>query len=606
MIPAPVTIGTHRYVVDLSRVIRRPISSIRQQVDQGGEPSEQTLDTQALWKRTQSDFILGQGQEHFDQEQESNRRRFRSGRAIECLNERRLLTSTPTMAAASGTPGAGTGGVILRTATNWWSVALAGSGAQTYRSGSLTGAPDAQAISGTSAATDATVFGDTVYIATGTGVVSGSATGTSVSSFSTEDVDVIDAALGRLVCGHDGDLFELDSSGNRIDIFTHPNPQWDWTDFCTGNAGIYCAGTDGARSELYLVTVIDADGALAPPYPVGELPAGEIIYCIEFFGGILAIGTNRGVRIAQASQAGLLTYGPLVELNEVRGIQFDGRFLYAACSYMPEFLTPGIVKLAVDRFTAPLTPAYVGAYRIIDGDPLRVWDVGVYEDNYYKRTYCYAITGNTSSKLFYTSNLLTRDEGEFWSGLITYGTPEPKTWRSIEIDCKIHGTGVLTAELWDRQGGTLYGTATSTGTGYQTVTVTPSSEMRTETAELYLSLDGSTVDTDTNPVEVYRWTVRAVPSPRYMAEELILPLQLAREVLSDTGQIVQFDAEAEWTYLTGLMRSREEVEVGFGNETITAWVDQLGVENGWYRWDVRTEWPEGTVFVRLLSLTETA
>lgn len=606
MIPAPVTIGTHRYVVDLSKVIRRPISSIRQQVDQGGEPSEQTLDTQALWKRTQSDFILGQGQVHFDQEQESNRRRFRAGRAIDPLSKRRSLVSTPTMAASgTATPGAGVGGLLLRTADNWWAVALASSGAQTYRSSSLNSAPDAQAITGTGAATDATVFGDTVYIATGTGVSSGSTTGTSVSSFSTEDVDVIDAALGRLVCGHDGDLFELDNAGARIDIFTHPNPQWSWTDFCTGNAGIYCAGTDGARSELYLITVIDADGALAPPYPVGELPAGEIIYCIEFFGGILAIGTNRGVRIAQASQAGLLTYGPLVELNEVRGIQFDGRFLYAACSYMPEWLTPGIVRLAVDRFTAPLTPAFAGGWRIIDNDPLRVWDVGVYEDAYYGRTYVYAITGNVSSKLWFTSSQETRDEGEFWSGLITYGTPEPKTWRSIEIDCTITGTGVLTAELWDYKGGTLYGTATSTGTGRQTVTVTPSSEMRTETAELYLSLDGSTSTTDAEPVEVHRWTSRAVPSPRYMAEELILPLQLAREVLADTGQIVQYDAEAEWQYLTGLMRSREEVTVEFGNETITAWVDQLGVEGGWYRWDVRTEWPEGTVFIRLLSLTET-
>lgn len=605
MIAAPVTIGTHTYVADLAKMIRRPISSIRQQVDQGGEPGEQTLDTQAIWKRTQSDFILGQGQEYFDQEQESNRRRFRAGRAIECLSERRQLTSTPTLAAASGTPGAGTGGLLLRTATNWWSVALASSGAQTYRSATLTGTPDAQAISGTSAATDATVFGNTVYIATGTGVSSGSATGTSVSSFSTEDVDVIDAALGRLVCGHDGDLFELDNAGARIDIYSHPNPTWAWTDFCSGNAGIYCAGNDGTRSEIHLITVIDANGALAPPYPVGSLPAGEIIYCIEYFGGILAIGTNRGIRIAQASQAGLLTYGPLVALNEVRGIQFDGRFLYAACSYMPEWLTPGIVRLAVDRFTAPLTPAYAGCWRIIDGDPLHVWDVGVYEDSYYERTYVYAITGNVSSKLFYTSNLQTRDEGEFWSGLITYGTPEPKTWRGIEIDVTITGTGVLTAELYDYKDGTLYGSATSSGTGRQTVTVVPSSEMRTETAELYLSLDGDATDISLDPVTVHRWTARAVPSPRYIAEEIIVPLMLAREVRADNGNVLQFDPEAEWTYLSGLMRSRSEVDFGFGNETTTVWVDQLGVEGGWHSWDVHTEWPQGLVFVRLLALTET-
>lgn len=596
MIPTPVTIGTHSYVADLSKMVRRPISSIRQQVDQGGEPGEQTLDTQAIWKRTQSDFILGQGQQSFDQEQESNRRRFRAGRGIECLSKRRTLTNVAALSNEVGWASGVTAARILRTPSNWWTVPIGGT---IYRSTDFSSVPDGQSISGTTAATDATVFGSTVYIATGTAVFSGSATGTSVSSFSTEDVDVIDAALGRLVCGHDGDLFELDSTGARIDIYAHPNPTWAWTDFCAGNAGIYCAGSDGARSEIHLITVIDANGALAPPYPVGSLPVGEIIYAIEYFGGILAIATNRGVRIAQASQAGLLTYGPLVELNEVKGIQFDGRFLYAACSYLPEWLSPGIVKLAVDRFTAPLTPAYAGGWRINDGNPHRLLDVGVYEDNYNDRTYVYAVSTISGTGYgWFTSSLSTKEDGEFWSGIITYGTPEPKTLRSIEIDCTITGSGVLTAELWDRKGGTLYGSASSSGTGDLTVTVTPSTEMRTESCELYLLLEGDSVT-------VKRWTVRAVPSPRYMAEEIVVPLMLASEVLADNGSYLQFDPEAEWNYLTTLMRTRAEVDYVFGNETTTVWVDQLGVEGGWHGWDVHSEWPEGLVFVRLLALTET-
>lgn len=600
MIPAPITIGSHQYVVDLARMVRRPISSMRQQVDQGGEAGEQSLDNQALWKRTCSDFILGQGQKYFDQEQESNRRRFRAGRGIDCLAEHRRLISVPDLSSVA-TSTTTSKAVLLRTPDNWWAVPCGGT---IRRSSSVSGSPAAQSISGTTAATDATVFGSTVYIAIGTGVYSGSATGTSVSSFSTEDCDVIDAALGRLVCGHDGDLFELDNAGARIDIFTHPNPQWAWTDFCAGSAGIYCAGTDGARSELYLVTVIDTTGALAPPIPVGQLPAGETIYAIEYFGGFLAMGTNRGVRIAQASQAGLLTYGPLVPLNEVKGIQFDGRFLYAACSYMPEWLSPGVVKLAMDRFTAPLTPAYVGGWRVVSNDPHRMLDVGVYEDAYYDRTYVYAYsTVGGSGSLWFSSDLQSRAEGEFWSGEITFGTPEPKTVRSIEIEATVEGTGVLTAQLWDRKGGTMYGTATSSGVGDILLTVTPSSEMRTESCELYLNITGDVTDISQDPVTVHRWTVRAVPSPRYMAEEIILPLMLAAEVESN-GQTLHFDAEAEWAYLQGLMRSRAEVDFAFGNESSTVWVDQLGVENGWHNWDVRTEWPEGTVLVRLLTVTE--
>ena len=58
-------------------MVRRPVNSLRQFVDQGGEPGEQSFDNQGVWKRTQSDFVLGAGQPFFDQEDEASRRRFR-------------------------------------------------------------------------------------------------------------------------------------------------------------------------------------------------------------------------------------------------------------------------------------------------------------------------------------------------------------------------------------------------------------------------------------------------------------------------------------------------------------------------------------------------
>ncbi len=44
--------------------------------------------------------------------------------------------------------------------------------------------------------------------------------------------------------------------------------------------------------------------------------------------------------------------------------------------------------------------------------------------------------------------------------------------------------------------------------------------------------------------------------------------------------------------------------VEFGDAAFTAWVDQVGVDQGgWLRWDQNADsWPDGTIMVRLLSL----
>lgn len=582
-----VSIDSHDYVVDITKAIRRPISSLRQQQDQGARAGEQSLDNSALWKRTCSDFILGQGQQFFDQEQESNERRCWAVQSFDPLSDRRALAVTPDFAEAlAAFTASGSYHRLIRTGSNfWW-----GSGSQLHRSASHTSFSTTSITGGPGVAgfRDIAVFGTTAYVAYETGVYSGSVTGTSVSSFSTEDCDVIGVELGRLVCGHDNSLFELDSTGTKIEIFDHPNTAWDWYSFASGGAGIYVGGHDGLKSEIYLITIIDATGALAPPFPVAQLPAGELVRRIAFFGGFLVVATSKGVRIAQATQSGLLSLGPLIELGDTLGVAFEGRLAYATCSSIPTFDNPGVIALDMSRFTAPLTPAFCAHSVLETASSYTVRDVATYDG----RVLALMATGGSNTLRY--SSASSYGTGEYWSGAITYGTPELKNCHSLEVryDALPSG-GSVTAAVYDEVDGTVYASATDSAAGSTGMTLTFDDELRAEEAHVYLSATGQ--------VTIRRWTLRAIVAPEYMAEEIILALALEAEVPNEDNGVTYLDPAAEWSFLAGLMRSRSIAELRFGQETLRVWVDQVGTE-GWKAWDVHRNWPDGTVLVRLLTV----
>lgn len=589
---ARVEIGTHEYVIDLSQTIRRPLATSRQAVDQGVETGEQSLDNSSLWKRTQSDFLLGQGQSYFDQEDESVRRRMRAVSGFDPIANRRALSTTKSMGSVVTAYSGGTAGAskLVKTRSNWW-VVPTGSG-QLKRSASWTSWTMTN-VTGGGTWTDATVFGDQVYLANGTDVYRGSITGSSVASFSTENTTIIDATLGRLLGGQANSLFELDSAGARIDVFDHPNTDWDWVDFSAGTAGIYCAGHDGLKSELYLVTVIDATGALAPPFPVASFPSGELIRSIEFFGGFLIVATSKGVRVAQAAQSGLLNYGPLIELGDTYGIHFEGQFAYVSCSAIPTFGGNGVVVLGMDRFTAPLTPRYAASWPV-SASGYSMYDVGVADGQ------VVALMGNgTNVQVFSTAS--NYGSGDYYSGQITYGTPEPKNWQAAEVIFDaLPASSSVTLSLYDTQGGTQLATTTTSTTGATSLILIPGSEILREAVEVRLQASG------TSGVTIRRWTVRAIPAPRYPAEEIILPLMVASQVETDDGSQLLMNPIDEWAYLSDLKTSKAKTVFRFGSATLNVWVDQLGVEpgqnSGWFKWGNQGGWPEGVLFVRLVTV----
>ena len=86
----PITIDTLKYVGELSQWSWSPIAAVRQAQDTSAEPGERSLNQVGIWKRTRRDFILGAGQEHGDEDDESLDLRYWTSIGLDPWDDRKL------------------------------------------------------------------------------------------------------------------------------------------------------------------------------------------------------------------------------------------------------------------------------------------------------------------------------------------------------------------------------------------------------------------------------------------------------------------------------------------------------------------------------------
>ena len=116
---------------------------------------------------------------------------------------------------------------------------------------------------------------------------------------------------------------------------THINPNWIWNDATAGPNAIYMSGNAGSNGEVWQVlfdettNTIDMAGATM----VVSLPDGETVNAIHYYLGVLAVGTNKGLRICPINVNGQVAIGPLLYENgyyPVKGFTEEGNYIYAA------------------------------------------------------------------------------------------------------------------------------------------------------------------------------------------------------------------------------------------------------------------------------------
>lgn len=592
----PIRIGDVRYHADLSGFVRQPLASIRQMQDQGTEPGEQSLDNQGIWKRTQTDFVLGIGQKYFDQEQESSRRRGRQGRAIDILSDRRQIKTIKKAHLKGTLTGSDLQTKVRRTSSNFW----IGNTSGIYRTNSLTDFTLNAITGGPSSLRSMVAFDAYVYVAYSTNdIYRGTVSGSTVSLWSTVDCSLLEVCHGRMVGAQLSEIFELDTSGAKTSIYTHGDANFRWFAFCAAPNGIYAAGTNGTRTEIHLITVVDATGALAPPIPVAELPAGEYVNRMSFFGGYLFLATNKGVRIGNIIGSGSVVYGPLLQFGNVRSLHSDGRFAYFAWDNQDPDGAYGLGRLSLERFTSELVPAYAPDIAVT-GSGL----TGIYDVSSDSEVPMFVGIDGSDTKI-YGPHTTDYEVGKFYSGKITYGTPERKAVVSLDASWDALPTGAsVKVEIYDAATGVNYGGINNSTTGSTSDHAVPTVPLEAEEFEIVVTLTPNP-STPTSPVTFRRWTLRVIPMP-FKAEEIIIPILASERVELDDGAEAQYDPWEVWSHLWGLMQSRSRVPVQIGREEFTGYVDAVAINpqrggDGALSWTQGQRWLNGTVLVRIIT-----
>lgn len=581
----PVTLGDRKWMIDTARLTRRPKQTYRAGYDNGLEAGEQSLSNEDIWRRSARDWVLGSGQEHFDEVEESERRRFRISKGCDVWTRRNvgLLPDTGLRASSSEVTQR-----TLATASRLWH-SYGGTcrftADPTGASPSWTSVTSLPGGTITSLATD----GAYVYIATGAILERVGVASTAAAQFGTETPDLLHYASGRLIAGEDNELYEIAADGSRIDIWTHPSGGfvWDWV-LGTLN-GIYAGGNLGGRSEVYLLTVVDATGALAAPYPVLPFVSDETIRCAEFYAGYIIFGTSRGVRLCRIQGSGFLSYGPYLPIGDVLALCSRGEFIWFSWSNYDATST-GLGRLSLKRFTEEMVPAY--ASDLMFTGQGAVQSIASFGDRRY-----FAVSGDGLAG----QETTFVDSGTINSGLITYGVAERKAFISIEGRWdQISDDESISLAVVDDLGVSHPGATSSAGSlgGSARFSDDP---LQTEQVEVVATLTAST-DNATSP-QLHRWTLRAIPMV-IQAEEIQLPLLIHEKVRHDGVVVAQMTPD-DIDYIIGLRNDRTMVTLKLGSEEMQVYVSAVVVlESDMADFGWRDQAIEGVYYATCVTINE--
>lgn len=537
----------------------------RQSVDQGAGPGETSLSNETIWRRSREDGIEGAGQDNADLlDNESSRLRFRSSVGVDPWTRRQwsLLHTTVHSLTSANTNlkmvVANQGGVpylftLDGTALKRSSAPLTAAASYT----TLTG--------GGGTYTDITTDGQRVWVCNGTDVYKVDS-GTVLASFSTVDCDIIGYANGRLLGAKGNDLFELDSTGTKIDVFPHPSTLFVWDGIVSSPAGIYCFGHQGDKSEVYVVTAIDGTGALDVPFFAGGLPDGETLRCLTFYVGVMVLGTSRGLRLAVITGGGFLSFGPVItQPGDVRCLEPQGEDVWFGWSNLTGNSSSGLGRARLSRFTADLVPAFTSDLQAA------------------------GVTANTLSAVtFGTSRVFAVSGSGIWAeastfvasgtvdfGWFTFGIPEPKLIDSVAVwtDGLPGSTSVTTTVYPDDNTAGPVVTGVFNTTGGRTANFKAAVQTAAERYRVTVVL--ATSSSAVSPV-LHRVTLRTVPKP-FVSQQMVIPVILADNVDDETGARYGMDVFDQWSLLETLVKTRARTTLAVGAWSADVRLDGLQV-----------------------------
>ena len=403
-------------------------------------------------------------------------------------------------------------------------------------------------------------------------------------------------------------------------LYTHPNPQWNWSDATGGETQVYFGGyvksSSGKkyggtiyRSNLMGASTTAASGigtitnsSLVQPFslntPVQALPMSPDEYpvCVQSYLNYVFIGTNRGIRMTQtlsvydptATATGDLKSGPLIPnilqpVNmPVTAIVGDGRFVWFAWNNYDNNST-GLGKLDLQTFIAgdPLSPAYAsdimvtgqGVINSLDWDPfdnvplMAINGLGIYAPTASNE-------GGNAIVYQYVPN------GTITSGIFDYGIPDKKIPVFFDygaIAPVSSGTSVqafVEIDPFDEDSAgsqpiPVYPLSGDTGT-----TATSEFSVPPYSAEQFqVSVQLSSNESNTKTPILHRWTLKSWPAA-VSGTQISVVVQLFSVNVVD-GLEVYVDPYDSFTWLENRRQSQEILTYQEGPLSVRCVIDSL-------------------------------
>ena len=215
--------------------------------------------------------------------------------------------------------------------------------------------------------------------------------------------------------------------------YTHPTDNFVYTSITSNGSAIYVAGFSGIQSTIqkFTLTTAGAMPTTTSAITAAELPVGEIIYRIYYYLGYMAIGTNLGLRIAEASNTdGSISYGPLLFESEQPVYDVAGYDKYLWCTTNVDG-NPGVTRVDLgQQIGVNLIFAY--AWDLYDPSLTGFTTTSCsFMGNTNRLAFCTANNGTTDGTIYIEEAAILVPQAEMRTGYIRYNTLENKIFKFL-------------------------------------------------------------------------------------------------------------------------------------------------------------------------------
>ena len=267
------------------------------------------------------------------------------------------------------------------------------------------------------------------------------------SSASTADITVMFTANGinvdnaimeyvkeRIVMCVNNKVYEFSTAASALPtaIYTHPATTHVYTSITASGPAIYISGYNGIQSTIQKFTLSSAGvmPTLTSAVIAAELPVGEKVFRIFYYLGYMAIGTNKGIRIATVNdQDGSITYGPLIVDTTQPCYDFAARDHYLWCATGVDG-EPGVIRIDLSTEISPLVFAYANDIYYTGVTGHQTTGCAFFGDSD-QLAYCTTFASSADGYVYSESASTLITSGYLQTGYIRYNTLEPKNFKRL-------------------------------------------------------------------------------------------------------------------------------------------------------------------------------